>query len=157
MQDETLFPNESACKRFRELAHAFAERAAKLYNSGPELAYINKKIGKWMPEDSPVVKVDSHPRLSGVMDSVNATLAHGPNTRLPNEFYDKKVRADIDKVCTEEWFAGYSKQTDGQKGRLDHVENTWCLTQPDKASLLLRHADPSAHYFKWYNDVAQAF
>ena len=115
MQDETLFPNEGSCKRFRELAHAFAERTAKLYNSGPELAYINKKIGKWMPEDSPVIKVDSHPRLSGVMDTVNATLAHGPGTRLPNEFYDKKVRADIDKVCTEEWFVGYQESNEYRK------------------------------------------
>ena len=115
MQDETLFPNEGACKRFGELAHAFAERTAKLYNSGPELAYINKKIGKWMPEDSPVVKVDSRPRLSGVMDTVNATLAHGPNTRLPNEFYDKKLRADVDKVCVEEWFVGYMESNEYRK------------------------------------------
>ncbi|KAK3699792.1 hypothetical protein LTR37_016301 [Vermiconidia calcicola] len=113
--DETLFPNESACKRFRELAHEFAERTAKLYNDGPELAYINKKIGKWMPEDSPVVKVDSHPRLSGVMDSVNASSAHGSATRLPSEFYDKKVRADIDKVCTEEWFSGYQESNEYRK------------------------------------------
>ena len=115
MQDETLFPNEGACKRFGELAHAFAERTAKLYNSGPELAYINKKIGKWMPEDSPIVKVDSRPRLSGVMDTVNATLAHGKSTRLPNEFYDPKVRADIDKVCTEEWFVGYMESNEYRK------------------------------------------
>ena len=115
MQDETLFPNEGACKRFGELAHAFAERTAKLYNSGPELAYINKKIGKWMPEDSPVIKVDSRPRLSGVMDTVNATLAHGPNTRLPNEFYDKKLRADVDKVCVEEWFVGYMESNEYRK------------------------------------------
>ena len=109
MQDETLFPNEGSCKRFGELAHAFADRTAKLYNFGPELAYINKKIGKWMPENSPVVKVDSHPRLSGVMDTVNATSAHGSGTKLPNEFYDKKVREDIDRICTEEWFVGYQE------------------------------------------------
>ncbi len=70
MQDETLFPNEGACKRLAELARAFADRTAKLYNGGPELAYVNKKIGKWMPETSPIVKVDSHPRLSGVMEYV---------------------------------------------------------------------------------------
>ena len=115
MSDETLFPNEGACKRFGELAHAFAERTAKLYNSGPELAYINKKIGKWMPKDSPVVKVDSHPRLSGVMDSVNASLAHGSSTKLPSEFYDKKVRDDIDKVCVEEWFVGYQESNEYRK------------------------------------------
>ena len=115
MSEETLFPNESACRRFGELARAFANRTAELYSSGPELAYINKKIGKWMPENSPVVQVDSHPRLSGIMDSVNASDAHGPGTKLPSEFYDKKVRADIDKVCTEEWFVGYQESNDYRK------------------------------------------
>ncbi|KAF2480844.1 histidine phosphatase superfamily [Neohortaea acidophila] len=114
-QDETLVPSEGACKRFRELARGFADRAAKLYNDGPELQYINKKIGKYMPEDSPVVKVDSHPRLSGVMDSVHASLAHGKDTRLPSEFYDEKVRAGIDKICVEEWFGGYAESNEYRK------------------------------------------
>ena len=115
MQDETLFPNEGACKRFGELAHAFAARTAQLYNNGPELAYINKKIGKYMPPDSPVVKVDSRPRLSGVMDSVNATLAHGKETRLPSEFYDNTVLEHIDRICVEEWFVGYQESKDYRK------------------------------------------
>ncbi|KAK5163478.1 uncharacterized protein LTR77_010660 [Saxophila tyrrhenica] len=115
MQEETLFPNEGACKRFAELAHAFADRTAQLYNSSPELSYLNKKLGKYMPEASPLVKVDSHPRLSGIMDSVNATLAHGPDTKLPKDFYDQKVRDDIDKVCVEEWFVGYQESNDYRK------------------------------------------
>lgn len=115
MSDETLFPNEGACKRFGELARAFADRTAQLYNGGPELTYINNKIGKYMPPDSPVVKVDSHPRLSGVMDSVNATLAHGKETRLPSEFYDKKVREYIDRICVEEWFVGYEQSNEYRK------------------------------------------
>ncbi|KAF2773945.1 phosphoglycerate mutase-like protein [Teratosphaeria nubilosa] len=108
-QDETLFPNEGGCKRFAELSAAFADRAAKLWNDSPEMAYINRRIGKWMPEKSPVIKVDSHPRLSGIMDSVNATLAHGPSTKLPKEFYDEKVVSNIDRICREEWFAGYQE------------------------------------------------
>ncbi|KAH9832414.1 putative histidine acid phosphatase family protein [Teratosphaeria destructans] len=108
-QDETLFPNEGGCKRFAELSAAFADRAAKLWNKSPEMAYINKRIGKWMPEKSPVIKVDSHPRLSGIMDTVNATLAHGPSTKLPKEFYDEKVVSNIDRICREEWFAGYQE------------------------------------------------
>lgn len=115
MQEETLFPNEGACKRFAELARAFADRTAQLYNSGPELDYLNNKIGKWMPEASPVLKVDSHPRLSGVMDTVNATLAHGPDTKLPKEFYEQKVRDDIDKICVEEWFVGYQESNEYRK------------------------------------------
>ena len=55
------------------------------------------------------VAVDSHPRLSGIMDTINATLAHGPKTRLPKEFYDEKGRGIIDKIGTEEWFSGYKE------------------------------------------------
>ena len=43
------------------------------------------------------------------MDTINATLAHGPLTRLPAEFYDARVRAHIDRITTEEWFGGYAE------------------------------------------------
>lgn len=53
--------------------------------------------------------MDSRPRLSGIMDTINATLAHGPETRLPKEFYDDKGRAIIEKIGVEEWFSGYQE------------------------------------------------
>ena len=62
-----------------------------------------------MPENSKRVAVDSHPRLSGIMDTVSSTLAHGPETRLPKEFYDQKGREIIDKISVEEWFSGYNE------------------------------------------------
>jgi len=71
------------------------------------MEYLNKLILKWMPADSKRVAVDSHPRLSGIMDTINSTLAHGPDTRLPSEFYDEKGRDIIDKIGVEEWFSGY--------------------------------------------------
>ena len=71
------------------------------------MRYLNKLIGKWMPSDSPNVAVDSHPRLSGIMDTVNASLSHGKTTRLPKEFYDEKARRIIDQIVVEEWFSGY--------------------------------------------------
>ena len=74
--------------------------------------YLNQLISKWMPSDSPRVAVDSHPRLSGIMDTVNSTLAHGPETRLPPEFYDKKGRDIIEKIGVEEWFSGYQESTE---------------------------------------------
>ncbi|KAK5703888.1 hypothetical protein LTR97_002901 [Elasticomyces elasticus] len=117
MWEETLFPNEGGCPRFAELAHAFAERTAQLYNNGPEMTLLNKRIGKYMPKDSPTVKVDSHPRLSGIMDSINATRAH-PNdaaTRLPSEFYEAEVIGAVDRVCTEEWFVGYQESNEYRK------------------------------------------
>ena len=71
------------------------------------MEYLNKLISKWMPPDSKRVAVDSHPRLSGIMDTINSTLAHGPDTQLPSEFYDEKGRDIIDKIGVEEWFSGY--------------------------------------------------
>lgn len=69
------------------------------------MGYLNSKWGKWMPANSPVA-VDSRPRLSGILDTINSTMAHGPKTRLPSEFYDAKARETADKIATEEWFAG---------------------------------------------------
>ncbi len=65
-----------------------------------------------MPEGSKRVAVDSHPRLSGIMDTINSTLAHGPSTRLPKEFYDPKGRDIIDRLGTEEWFSGYQESNE---------------------------------------------
>ncbi|KAK8114899.1 histidine phosphatase superfamily [Apiospora kogelbergensis] len=105
--DETLFPNDSNCRRFAALSRAFAQRAADRWNDTPDMAYLQKLYGAWMPEDSPRVAVDGKPRLSGIMDTVNSTLAHGPETRLPSKFYDKKGLAIVEKIGVEEWFAGY--------------------------------------------------
>jgi len=115
VEDETLFPNESACKRFGQLSAAFADRTAELWNDSPEMQYVNRKIGKWMPEASPVVKVDGHPRLSGIMDTINSTLAHGGATKLPTEFYDRTVVQNIDRICSEEWFVGYQESNEYRK------------------------------------------
>ena len=76
------------------------------------MAYLNKVWSKYMPESSPKVAVDAHPRLSGIMDTINATDAHGPATKLPAEFYDKKARAILDRIAVEEWFAGYGESNE---------------------------------------------
>lgn len=107
--DETLFPNDGNCRRFAQLSRAFAQRAADKWNESDDMKYINSKISKWMPESSKIVAVDSHPRLSGIMDTINSTLAHGPETRLPSEFYDKKLRDIVGKIGVEEWFDGYNE------------------------------------------------
>lgn len=77
--------------------------------------YLNHLISKWMPPSSPRVAVDSHPRLSGIMDTINSTLAHGPETRLPSEFYNEQGRAIIDRIGTEEWFSGYQESMEYRK------------------------------------------
>ena len=73
------------------------------------MAYLSKLISKWMPEEAPRVKVDSRPRLSGIMDTLNATLSHGKATLLPKEFYDPKLRNIIETIGVEEWFSGYQE------------------------------------------------
>ncbi|KAL4725019.1 hypothetical protein ACLX1H_008466 [Fusarium chlamydosporum] len=107
--DETLFPNDGNCRRFATLARAFAERCAERWNDSDDMAYLTKRLGRWMPEDNPRVAVNSRPRLSGIMDTINSTKAHGPDTRLPKEFYDPEVKRIIEKIGVEEWYAGYKE------------------------------------------------
>uniref|UniRef100_A0A093UUT6 Putative acid phosphatase SPBC4.06 n=1 Tax=Talaromyces marneffei PM1 TaxID=1077442 RepID=A0A093UUT6_TALMA len=78
-------------------------------NDTDDMDYLTKLFTKWMPSSSPRVAVDSHPRLSGIMDTINATLAHGPATKLPPQFYDEKALKIIDKIAVEEWYAGYKE------------------------------------------------
>ncbi|KAL2871822.1 putative acid phosphatase [Aspergillus lucknowensis] len=115
VSEETLFPNESNCRRFRQLARLFADRAAKKWNDTEQMDYINSVYSKWMPENSPRVAVDSHPRLSGIQDTINATAAHGPLTKLPQEFYNKKARAYMEDIAVDEWFTGYDESTEYRK------------------------------------------
>lgn len=68
-----------------------------------------------MSEGSPRVAVDSRPRLSGILDTINSTYAHGPATRLPSEFYDTKAREIADKISSEEWFIGYREDKEYRK------------------------------------------
>ncbi|KAB8238414.1 hypothetical protein ETB97_009340 [Aspergillus alliaceus] len=112
VSEETLFPNEGNCRRFRQLARLFADKAAVRWNDSEQMGYINSVLSKWMPENSPKVAVDSHPRLSGINDTVNATDAHGPATRLPSEFYDKKSRQYMEQIAVDEWFTGYDESAE---------------------------------------------
>ncbi|KAG8528966.1 uncharacterized protein KY384_006655 [Bacidia gigantensis] len=110
VQDETIFPNDNACKRYGQLMNAFWNRAAERWNGSEDLKYLTGKIGKWMPEgEGKEVRVDGHPRLSGIMDTVNSTLAHGEEVRLPKEFYDARARDIVDRIGCEEWFAGFKE------------------------------------------------
>jgi acid phosphatase len=106
--DETLFPNDGNCRRFAYLSRAFAQRTAERWNDTEDMEYLSKLFSKWMPGKAKVA-VNSHPRLSGIMDTINATDAHGPATKLPKEFYDPKAREIIDKISVEEWYAGYTE------------------------------------------------
>ncbi|KAJ2989288.1 hypothetical protein NUW58_g3550 [Xylaria curta] len=96
-----------SCARLAELTRAFSRAAAEKWNGSDEMRYLSEKLGKWMPGNK-AVAVDSRPSLSAIMDTINATLAHGPDTRLPDEFYDERVRRVIDRIVVDEMFHGYS-------------------------------------------------
>lgn len=73
--DETLFPNDSNCRRFAQLSRAFAQRTADRWNSTDEVEYLNKLISKWMPESSRRVAVDSvGQKLSFVHEIIESEL-----------------------------------------------------------------------------------
>lgn len=109
--DETLYPNDASCRRFALLSRAFAQRTAERWNDTDDMRYLSKLLSKFMPNQANVA-VDSHPRLSGIMDTINATDAHGPATKLPKDFYDPKARAIIDKIAVEEWYKGYTESAE---------------------------------------------
>ncbi|KAI1848795.1 hypothetical protein JX265_013762 [Neoarthrinium moseri] len=104
--DETLLPNTKSCARLAELTRAFARDAANRWNQSDDMRYLSKKLGKWMPGNK-ALTLDSRPTLSALMDTINATRAHGPSTRLPDEFYDERVREVIDRIVIDEQFRGY--------------------------------------------------
>ena len=109
--DETLFPNDASCRRFAQLSRAFAQRTAERWNDTEDMQYLSSLFSTYMPDNGKVA-VDSRPRLSGIMDTINATDAHGPKTKLPKTFYDPKARAIIDKISVEEWFKGYTESAE---------------------------------------------
>jgi acid phosphatase len=75
------------------------------------MEYLSKLLSKWMPEKAKVA-VDSDPRLLGILDTTYATLAHGPATRLPSEFYDERAQEIIDKIGVEEWYSGFKENAE---------------------------------------------
>jgi len=106
-EQDTLPPNEANCKRYKELMVAFAARTEKNWENTDEMKFLNTKLSKFMPNKGPIKIVDGHPKLSGILDHLNSTLAGGPEVHLPAEFYETEVREIIDKIETEEWFSGY--------------------------------------------------
>ncbi|RKF54190.1 putative acid phosphatase SPBC4.06 [Erysiphe neolycopersici] len=107
--EENLYPSFYNCQRFSQLVKAFSQRSADRWNKTTEMEYVNRILSKWMPEDCKTVAVDSHPRLSGIYDTINATIAHGEETRLPDEFYGAELRKIIDKICVDEFYSGYKE------------------------------------------------
>lgn len=65
-----------------------------------------------MPNQASIA-VDSDPRLHGIFDTVNATLAASDRRlRLPDGFYDAKARAIMNRILMEEEYAGYYENSE---------------------------------------------
>ncbi|KAF3929518.1 hypothetical protein ABW19_dt0202908 [Dactylella cylindrospora] len=99
--DENLMPNETVCRRYRQLQNAFGFAAAARWNDSEDMKYLTSKLGNHLKDG--VAKVDGSPRLSGVMDTIASTYAHGPLTKLPSYFYEPGIFARAEKIVTEEW------------------------------------------------------
>ena len=94
-----------------ETDHTHAKVRA-LGNHSPEMDYLNALLQIWMPSQRRVA-LDSTPKLHGIWDSINSTLATpGPPTRLPPDFYDSKARSIIDRIVTDEEYAGFKKSNE---------------------------------------------
>lgn len=101
---EDMLPNSRPCPRLAQLLRKFSDEAATLYN--PELAKFDDQIA---PHNSGKgARIDGHPRLSGLIDTARAALAHG--IPIPRPFLDENVVRPMEKAVVHEWFAGYQSK-----------------------------------------------
>ena len=89
------------CKKLSLLCAEYADKAATKWN--PILAGRTSEIlSKYVATP---VKVDGSPRLSGIMDSINAT--RGNDLPLPADLLDEGLLETMHEAVVEEWFGGY--------------------------------------------------
>ncbi|KAG8885363.1 hypothetical protein FRB97_001438 [Tulasnella sp. 331] len=103
-KDENLVANSVACSRLRELQAEFAALASKEHN--PKLAQLDHRLSH-LNDDRPI-RVDSKPRLSGVLDTIRAADVHG--IAVPSEFLAPDVVSIMEGAVVAEWFGGYQTQ-----------------------------------------------
>ena len=79
------------------------------------MQYVNHLIQKWMPQGQRVA-VNSTPKLHGIFDTINATLAaSSPKIRLPEEFLDAKAYSIMDRILMQEEYSGYTLNNEYRK------------------------------------------
>ncbi|WBW70794.1 acid phosphatase [Schizosaccharomyces osmophilus] len=100
---ENLLPNENNCPRLVQLYEEFAERAAKIYD--PLLAGRASEMMSQFMNGQSVRVVSSHPRLSGLLDTINAAI--GNRLELHPNLVDEQWLRDSAQAVSEEWFGGY--------------------------------------------------
>lgn len=61
------------------------------------------------------LRIDGHPRLSGVLDTVRAAQAHG--IPVPAVFQRPEVVRDLERAVCDEWFSGYRAEDADQRSQ----------------------------------------
>jgi acid phosphatase len=101
---ENLLPNTYSCSRLRRLDEEFSKLAASIHN--PQLALLDDRLSPHLEGALP--RVDGHPRLSGILDTVRASKAHG--IPIPSVFEDKDVVDKVEQAVVAEWYIGYQAE-----------------------------------------------
>lgn len=102
--NENLLPNTFGCARLRNLDRAFADFAAKIHN--PSLEPLDSKLAPIC--GGAVPRVDGHPRLNGILDTVKAASAHG--IKVDPVFTEPQIAETLEKAVCAEWFSGYQAE-----------------------------------------------
>ncbi|OLL26103.1 putative acid phosphatase [Neolecta irregularis DAH-3] len=104
--EENLYPNEHHCKRLAALAYQFSQKAATKWD--PILK--EKVTPKLRHLLSNGITVNGSPRVSGVLDTINAALGNG--IPLPSALFDPEVYQILEKSAVSEWFDGYEQSNE---------------------------------------------
>lgn len=101
---ENLLPNTFGCARLRDLDRHFAAAAAALHN--PRLQKLDDVIKPH--NDGKPPRVDGHPRLNGILDTVRASKVH--NIPIPSVFEQPGVIDAVETAVCDEWYSGYKAE-----------------------------------------------
>lgn len=99
---ENLLPNTYSCPTLYKLDAQFSSTVASLLN--PSLQQYDPVISPHLGGIAP--RVDGHPRLSGVLDTIRAASAHG--YAVPEIFTRPEVVETLERAVCSEWFYGYT-------------------------------------------------
>ncbi|PWN46109.1 phosphoglycerate mutase-like protein [Ceraceosorus guamensis] len=98
---ENLLPNTFGCARLRALDAQFASMAAQVHNA--RLSAFDEGIAPHCDGAPP--RIDGHPRLNGILDTVRAAVAHG--VPFPSVFEEPDTMRVVERAVVDEWFSGY--------------------------------------------------
>lgn len=111
-QDETLLPNEDYCERFIQICKDYTKRTGERWDSSADMEYLNSKLRRYMPNQSQIA-VKSTPSMHNLHDIITSTEAAGrPEIRLPEAFYDSKVRHIVERIAYEEEYAPFHESNE---------------------------------------------